>query len=208
MPLHLHVSLAHSKLRSHCAPGLRFPILQLLISSGMSSSSSNAVEVYLGPGFIGMITRNFRSIGSDIDIFFPLPGFTFCLWCAFIGGLIANSLICQGCTGRRWHKPYFTSEHFSAMAGQLNIWSAQCSPYSVRAFPADPKEWDRFVSCGSVFSSQIQCSCDIFYCQCRGYVSRISTLPHVLEFLRYRQSGGPHCTFTTEMVCLPLSRSS
>jgi hypothetical protein len=33
----------------------------------------------------------------------------------------------QGCTGQHWRKPYFTSEHFSAMAGQLNTWSAQCT---------------------------------------------------------------------------------
>jgi hypothetical protein len=160
----------------------------------------------MGPGFIGMITHNFISISSDIDMFLSFPGFMFCLWCVFIGRLIANSLIWlsfQGCTERHWHKPYFTSEHFSAMAGKLNTWSAQCS--RVPASSTDPKEWDRSVSCGSVLSSQIWCSRDIFYCQCRGYVTHISTLPHVLEFLRYRQSGGPPCTFKIEMVCLYFS---
>jgi hypothetical protein len=89
----LHSSLAHSKSRSYCAPGLRFLLLQLLISSRMLSV--NPVELYLGPGFIGMITHNLGSINADIDIFFPFLGFIFCLSCAFIERRIKTcSLIC------------------------------------------------------------------------------------------------------------------
>jgi hypothetical protein len=80
-----------------------------------------------------------------------------------MGGPIANPLICslfQGCTGRHWHKRYSTLERFSAMAGQLNIWSAPHSPCSVPLTPRNGIGWFLVVASVSLPGSR---TCVIYF---------------------------------------------